>query len=119
MCRNYHLVRTSSSFVTLWNDFIKRISHVQPQPIFYQEVTDIVFEGIIASALPVRAAIAAEAAIITCDDSNIINYAAGFVCRKIHNSIFRSSRPDELKLLGCIKAQLQEDDKEGTFPSAA
>ena len=65
MCRNYHLERTFSSFVTLWNDFIKRKSHVQPKPIFYQEVTDTVFEGIIASALPVRAAIAAEAAIIT------------------------------------------------------
>ena len=76
------------------------------------------FEGIIASALPVRAAIVSEAAIITSDDSNVINYAAGFVCRKIHNSIFHSSRLDELKLLGCVKALLQEDDEEGTSPSA-
>ena len=77
------------------------------------------FEGIIASALPVGAATASEAAIITCDDSNVINYAAGFVCRKIHNSIFHSSQPDKLELLGCIKALLQEDDEERTSPSAA
>ena len=119
MCRNYHRVRTSSSFVTLWNGFIKRTSHAQPQPTFYQEVTDIVFEGIIASALPVHAATVSEAAFITCDDSNVINYATIFFCHKIHNSIFRSFRPDKLELLGCVKALLQEDDEEGISPSAA
>ena len=91
MCRNYHRVRTSSSFVTLWNDFIKHTSHAQPQPTFYQQVTDIVFEGIITSALPVHADTGSEAAIITCNDSNVFNHADGFVCRKIHYSIFRSS----------------------------
>ena len=114
MCRNYNRVRTYSSFVTLWNDFIKCISHTQPQLAFYEKVTNIVFEGIIASALPVRAATASEAAIITCDDSNLINFAVGFVCHNVHNSIFRTSRPDKLKLLGYVMALLQ-DDEEGTY----
>ena len=118
ICRNYHRVRTSSTFVAIWNDLIKRASHTNAQPTFYQEVTDILFEGIVTSALPVSGNTAPEAAIITVDDANVINYAAGFVCRKVHDSILRSSRPDKLELLGCV-ARLKEGDEEGTSPSGA
>ena len=113
ICRNYHSLRTSSIFVHLWSEFIKSAStHAHPQPTFYQEVTDLLFDGIIASTLPVRPPVPSEAAAITCDDANIINYAAGYVCRKIHSSIHRSSRPDQAELLRCVKALLKEDDEE-------
>ena len=89
---------------------IKRATtRAHPQPTFYQEVTDFLFDGIITSALPVRPPVPSEAAAITCDDANVINYAAGYVCRK---SIHQSSKPDQAKLLRCVKALLKEDDDE-------
>ena len=113
ICRNYHSLRTSSSFVDLWTELIKRATtRAHPQPTFYQEVTDLLFDGIITSALPVRPPVTSEAAAITCDDANVINYAAGYVCRKIHRSIHRSSKPDQAELLRCVKALLKEDDDE-------
>ena len=113
ICRNYHSLRTSASFVDLWSELIKRATtHAHPQPTFYQEVTDLLFDGIITSALPVRPPVPSEAADITCDDANVINYASGYVCRKIYNSIHRSSRPDQAELLHCVKALLKEEDDE-------
>ena len=99
---------------------IKRATtRAHPQPTFYQEVTDLLFDGIITSALPVRPPVPSEAAAITCDDANVINYAAGYVCRKIHKSIHQSSKPDQAELLRCVKALLKEDDEEAASLSAA
>ena len=64
------------------------------------------------SALPVRPPVPSEAAAISCDDANVIKYAAGYVCRKIHKSIHRSSKPDQAELLRCVKSLLKEDDDE-------
>ena len=44
-------------------------------------------------------------------------YAAGYVCRKIHKSIHRSSKPDQAELLRCVKAL--DDDEEAASLSAA
>lgn len=87
ICRNYHSLRTSAAFTALWSEFIKcTTTDTQPQPTFYQEVTDVMFESVIASALPVTNSTVSDTAAITYDDSNVINYAAGYVCRKVHNN---------------------------------
>ena len=93
ICRNYHSLRTSAAFTVLWSEFIKcTTSDTQPQPTFYQEV---IFERIIALALPVTNSAVSDTAAITYDDSNVINYAAGYVCRKVHNTVARSSIPEK------------------------
>ena len=119
-CRNYHCLRTSTSFIELWSKFIKCITtDTHPQPTLYQEVSDIIFEEIIASALPFTTSPASEAAVITFDDSNVINYAAGFVCRKIYNTVNHSTRPEKAELLSCIKALLKEEgEEEAEYQSA-
>ena len=84
ICRNYHSLRTSPAFVELWSEFIKHTTtDALPQPTFYQEVTDIMFEGIVTSALPVKTSTASEATDITYNDSNVINYTAGFVSKNL------------------------------------
>ena len=91
---------------------IKRATtRAHPQPTFYQEVTDLLFDGIVTSALPVRPPVPSEAAAITCDHVYQL-YAAGYVCRKIHKSIHGSSQPDQAELLRCVKALLKDDDDE-------
>ena len=103
ICRNYHSLRTSAAFTALWSEFIKCTpSDTQPQPTFYQEVTDIIFERIVALALPVTNSAVSDTAAITYDDSNVINYAAGYVCRKVHNTVARSSIPEKAELLKSV-----------------
>ena len=56
---------------------------------------------------------------IAYDDTNVINYAAGYVCRKIYNSIAHSSQPEKSKLLRCIEGLLKTKDDEGKETSSA
>ena len=52
MCRSYHNVRTSASFAALWSSFIQKVTgHALPEPTFYQEVTDLMFEELIALSI--------------------------------------------------------------------
>lgn len=113
ICHKYHCLRTSTAFIELWSEFIKRTTtDTHPQPTFYQEVSDIVFKEIIISTLPVLTSTASEAAVITHDDSNAINYTAGFVCRKVYNTVNHSTRPEKAELLSYIKALLKEEEVE-------
>ena len=92
MCRSYHSMRTSLHFVTLWTNFIKVVLTEQPQPVFFQEITDIVFTKLVQSAFPVNITSSpSEATAISYDDANVIHYVAGYVCRKTHNKIEHSS----------------------------
>ena len=119
ICRKYHMLRTSAAFTALWSEFIRTATCAQPQPTFYQEVTNIIFENIIASALPLVNSSVPDAAAITYDDTNVINYAAGYVCRKVYNSVAHSSKPEKAELVRCIEGLLKVKDREGQESSSA
>ena len=120
ICRNYHSLRTSTAFTTLWSEFIRCTgTETQPQPTFYQEVTDTIFENIIASALPFASSTVPDTADITYDDTNVINYAAGYVCRKVYDNVARSPKPEKAHLLKCIEGLLKVKDGEREKSSSA
>ena len=119
ICRKYHILRTSAAFIARWSEFLRTATDAQPQPTFYQEVTDIVFENIISSALPLADSTVSDPASITYDDTNVINYAAGYVCRKIHNNVAHSSNPEKAELMRCIEGLLKAKDDEGEESSSA
>ena len=52
ICCSYRSIRTSLHFITLWSSFIKKITTCQePQPVFYQEVNDLIFVELFRSMM--------------------------------------------------------------------
>lgn len=52
MWGKFHQLRTSKTFQTLWEDFLKTSTTVSPNPIFYQYVADSVLVKESFPALP-------------------------------------------------------------------
>ena len=119
MCRSYHDVRTSPQFIALWSEFIKSAtSNSQPQPTLYQELNDLIFEELVRTALPIpHNDSVTQAAPITYEDANVIRYAAGYVCRKIHDKLQTSTLPNKSQLTRCVMGLLEEEDEQ--TPSSA
>ena len=119
ICRHYHTLRTAPHFITLWTTFMKgSIDCSLPEPTFYQEVTDLIFEQLLQANFPIlQSEQTSEPASITYEDANVIRYAAGYVCRKIYDQIEKSSRPNKVDLMKCVM-MLQDEDKEPTTTTA-
>ena len=75
------------------SSFISKVTgHSLPQPTFYQKVTNLIFEDLVRSALPVQTDKVSKAAAILYEDANIIHYTAGYVSQNIQqNSTLKSA----------------------------
>ena len=92
---------------------------MQPQPVFFQEITDIIFTKLVQSAFPVNITSSpSEATAISYDDANVIHYVAGYVCRKTHNKIEHSNLPEKAELEQCVMRLLEKDETQSTSSSA-
>ena len=109
MCCSYHTTRTSPHFITLWSSFISKVTdHSLPQPTFYQEVTDLVFEDLVHSALPVQTDEVSKATAILYEDANVIHYTAGYVCHKTYSKIQQSNQSSKQELSKCVMGLLEK-----------
>ena len=54
MWEKYYQLRSSDNFCTLWSNFIKESINEEACPIFYQFVTDAMFEEIVIHHFPVK-----------------------------------------------------------------
>ena len=88
-------------------------------PNLNQHFINIIFENIISLALPLADSTVPDPGPITYDDTNVINYAAGYVCRKIHYSVAHFSKPEKPELLRCVGGLLKVKDDEGKESSSA
>ena len=71
-------------------------------PTFYQAVTDNLFKQLILAQTAVEEPDLQPVQPLTCEDANVIRYAAGYVCRKVYEKIRKSSRPNKDELLQSI-----------------
>ena len=83
MWSNFHTLRVSHPFQELWHNFLDLCCLVK-HPIFFQRVSDLMFQEIIAREFVVTAHKDKPAiAPITYEEGNALRYVAGYVCRKI------------------------------------
>ena len=110
MWRSYHSIRTETSFYCLWSQFISKITTSQPEPTFYQDVTDRLFEAIVTAAFPPRES-SVESNLeqnLTYEDANVVRYVAGYVCRKVREKL---SHENKGELLKCLESLLGSEDE--------
>ena len=118
MWATYHNIRVSKEFASLWETFLQECG-LCVIPIFYQSVTDKLFEKRIEFHCPV-AATGPESecdGTLTYEEENAIRYAAGYVLRSARKKILKSAQPKKDNLIEIIDALAQNSDVEDKFSS--
>ena len=94
MWRDFQHFRTSEGFRLSWCEFLTTQVKVATLPTFYQAVTDSLFKQMILAQTAQTAEEEPDlqpVQPISCEDANVIRYAAGYVCRKVYEKIRKSS----------------------------
>jgi len=121
MWRAYHQMRISPKFIGLWTELLQKVISESPEPTFYQEVTDRLFEATVKTAFPIDELSTSSASTemcITYQDANVIRYIAGYVCRKVRDKIEKSSFHNKAALLICLTGLLAEEGETAATASA-
>ena len=114
MIRKFHEVCTSVSFYHLWKELTVAAIRSAPEPSFFQEATDRVFQEMITAAFPLKDVTINERSNpepenLTYEDANVVRYIAGYVCRKVWRNIDASSCSNKAQLLSCVEGLLGDD----------
>ena len=110
MWGNFHKLRISASFQTLWKDFVKLSTTCSPHPILYQYITDQMLKELIRERFPaVQPPVAIRQESLTYEEKNAIYYAAGYIPRALHSKLERSSHPLKEELILCLLDLTDED----------
>ena len=113
----YHCIRTSPSFACLWREFLQQ-AKIQVLPIFYQSLTDTLFQKRIEVYFPISCSSQqvgeeeTEGTVLTFEEENAIRYAAGYVLRAVRKKISNSSKQEKEQLVEAIDGLLSDDDVE-------
>lgn len=111
-------MRTSSNFTKGWEDFITRSVGVPTaSPIFYQHVTDIVFNVLVKIQFSCDTAQQDSPATAISDmEESTLRYVAGYVLRQLKRTVEKSSNPLKESILFCLAEMA--DDAESNEKSA-
>ena len=111
--RNYHQLRINSSFHILWSEFLHLKLGLKPEPVFFQDASERVFEMLIKEKLPLAVPQGAGATLtdpesLTSEELNALRYVAGYVLRKILAASREVSEEGKSFLESCV---LDRDSK--------
>ena len=108
MWKAYHKLTTSQPFAEVWNSFVSKSISLASCPIFYQYVTERIFDQLIKEKFPISISACTETiASLSYIEKNALRYAAGYIPRSLCKKMKKSSDPDKLELLLCIDDMLQ------------
>lgn len=109
----YHKKRTSEGFRTDWTQFLLQAVGEEPYPLFYQFITDHVFNVLIRQHFPVlvadETATSSTQESLTYAETNALRYAAGYVCRSVKKHLMGSSHPLKEELVLALVDMCGED----------
>ena len=110
MWKSFHLLHVSDSFVSLWYNFLDSTS-LEKNPLFFQYVTDQVFQELITQRFTTsQTAAASPVPPLTYEEINALRYVAGYVCQKVKKNIEASKHPNKGILLLCLMDLCDEDE---------
>ena len=112
MWEAYHQFRTSQNFVKAWSEFLETSIDVIPCPIFYQYVTQSIFNMLLKVELTCTQGCSASTTVtsLTYEEANALRYAAGYVPRALHKKLQRSAHPLRVELQLCLSDLVGEED---------
>ena len=118
MWERYYKLRLSTPFKEQWLKLLQASdSSREPSPIFYEFVTNAVFEELIKHKFPVQAEKREHEISLDYKEQNALLYTAGYVTRSLAKKVGRSAHPQKKELLLCL-ADLTKDSTESQDHSA-
>ena len=101
--RNYHQFRCSQEFHTKWTRFLQSALHSESTPIFYQFITEKVFENLLREHFPLpKPTPQAKETDLTYEERNALRYAAGYIPRALTKKLKSSSHPIRKGMIICL-----------------
>lgn len=100
--RNFFLLRSSTSYRKLWEDYLEPIlSEKSSSALFYQHVTGELFKQLVKSHFQVENN-SKHTASLSDQEGNALRYAAGYVCRHLRKKIENSTHNLKEELIICL-----------------
>ncbi len=117
MWGGYHQLRTSVKFVAEWKTFLRDSVGSEVGPVFFQFITNEMFKDMVKQEFEIDPSSAdASSCKLSHDDECALRYTAGYVCRKVHDKITRSSLPHKKDLILTL-IEFRGDGLESLHPS--
>ena len=113
MWGHYLKLRTLDTFRREWQKFLGKGTSTPSCPIFYQYVTDVVFNEMIKQQYPIEKTQSTTSEVtLTRDEVNALRYAAGYVPRALRQKLHKSAHPLKDELTLCLLDLLDDGDEE-------
>ena len=114
MWYNYHKLRCSLEYTTMWTTFLTTNLNAECHPILWQLISDRVFKSLVKKQFPLDSPSGAadEVPDMTNQEVNALRYAAGYVPRALRKKLKQSANPRKGQLLLCLMDLLDDGDEE-------
>ena len=116
MWEKYFQLRSSDKFSLLWSNFIRESINERACPIFYQFITDTIFEEIVVHHFSIEDTPNKEiTSYFTYEELNALRYTAGYVIKSVLQKIEKSKSGLPLKevMILCLTDLKEKEEIEG------
>ena len=116
MWEKYYQLRSSDDFCLSWSNFIRESIKEEACPIFYQFVTDAVFEEVVIHHFAIEDTADKEiTSYFTYEELNALRYTAGYVIKSVLQKIGKSKSGQHLKeeMILCLTDLKEKEESEG------
>ena len=112
MWRNFHHIRCSEDFRSLWSFFLLQSVKSEASPVLYQYLTDKFFHHLITIHFTTEASTDTFSILnkLSYEELNVLRYGAGYVCRAVRKKLTPHKNNKELLL----SLEELEDTEENT-----
>ena len=111
MWQRYFTVRSSQEFIQQWKGFISQAG-LPATPVLFQHLTDLLFRSLVKQTYQVNKNHSSDDVAMTNDETNVLRYVAGYVCRHLRKKIERSKHPLKEELVLCLMSLVKDDSGE-------
>lgn len=109
MWYQYHQIRSSTSFIECWTNFLE-LSSCEAAPVFYQYVTDSLMDQLIKLRYPIASNPASEEELhLTYEEQSAVRYAAGYTVRSLLKKAKRAKCKQKQDIMKCLEEIIEEE----------
>ena len=104
--RKFHCSRNAKDFKSKWMEYLTEVDITDPTPLFYQNVSQELFETLISQKCAAKQVISTEyIQRMTLEEENALRYVAGYVIRRVKDKL---RLPIDQETLDILNLMVQE-----------
>ena len=97
--KKFYTFRSSEEFNSKWRSFLVKLC-LDPDPLFYQHVTQELFETIIGKKLAIKEVVSTQSTEgLTIEEENVVRYIGGYVIRMVKKNLHL---PDDKEIMDIL-----------------